>query len=59
MSAINNDNYKRYLLEAGEARACGYEFPTYQEWSGKGPSLREKAEEKIGQRLADGTSDLF
>ena len=42
-------DYEDYKLARAEARACGYEFPTYDEWSGR-TSLRAQAEARIAER---------
>lgn len=48
----------RYRFERAEAKACGYEFPSFEEYMGEA-NVREIADERYEQRYNNGIEDLY
>lgn len=48
----------QYRFERAEARACGYEFPTFEEYRGKALA-REIADKRHEERYNNGFEDLY
>jgi len=49
---------ERYDVERAEARACGQEFPPFDEWLDPGLA-RQRAEERLDLRMGEDTDHLF
>lgn len=48
-----------YDEQRSEARACGYEFPSYTEWKTGQSTRREMIQSAIAARWERGLGDLF
>jgi hypothetical protein len=48
----------QYRFERAEAQACGYEFPSFEEYRGKALA-REIADKRHEERYNNGTEDLY
>lgn len=49
---------EEYAEAAAEARACGYEFPSFEDWTGQ-DSPRRRAEERWQYHYENDTLDLY
>lgn len=47
-----------YRIELAEARACGYEFPSFEVWCGE-VDPKEAAQERWARREEEDTLDLY